>query len=230
MKDEYSYICYWSKKIRAIKHLGGKCKICGNDNIFQLCFHHINTTEKEFNINKIKGHRWSILSKEINKCDLLCQNCHQELHFNESTNENDHRNNKKIYLEYKGQCCEKCGYNKCAGALSFHHKNPDKKLFRISTYTKTLFDLNDYIKEELDKCQVLCQNCHSEEHINNEKFEKLKEQIYEHVNNPKEKQSKLDRNIVYEMYNSGIKQIDIAKHFNASKGTICGIIKNKKSQ
>jgi len=29
------------------------------------------------------------------------------------------------------------------------------------------------------------------------------------------------------MYDSGIRQIEIAKHFNASKGTISGIIKNR---
>lgn len=35
-------------------------------------------------------------------------------------------------VEYKGGKCEKCGYNKCEGALHFHHINPDEKDFTIS--------------------------------------------------------------------------------------------------
>jgi len=227
MKNDFTFIDKWSKKIRVIYQLGGKCKKCGNDNIFHLCFHHINDIDKDFSICNNNNKRWSELVIEINKCELLCQNCHQELHFNEYDIENDHRNNKKIFLDYKGQCCEKCGYNKCSGALSFHHINPEQKLFRISAYTTTLYELNNYIKDELDKCQILCSNCHNEEHTHIEKFEKLKTEIYRKVFNYKEIQGKLDRNVVYEMYDSGIRQIEISKHFNASKGTISDIIKNR---
>ena len=41
---------------------------------------------------------------------------------------------------------------------------------------------------------------------------------------------KIDRNKIKEMYNNGVKQIDIAKHFKATKGAISNIIKDMKKQ
>ena len=65
-------------------------------------------------------------------------------------------------VEYKGGECEKCGYNKCKGALEFHHIDRSKKDFTISHSRAYSFD--DKIKKELDKCILLCSNCHKEEH------------------------------------------------------------------
>ena len=70
-KIDWKYIDVWSKKIRAINHLGGKCKKCGNDNIFHLCFHHTNSNNKEFVINKIRYNRYSTILKEIEKCEIF---------------------------------------------------------------------------------------------------------------------------------------------------------------
>lgn len=69
---------------------------------------------------------------------------------------------KELCVEYKGGKCEKCGYNKYIGALQFHHKDPSKKDFNISRCKNRVFD--DSIKEELDKCNLLCANCHFEIH------------------------------------------------------------------
>lgn len=65
-------------------------------------------------------------------------------------------------VEYKGGKCEKCGYDKCNAALEFHHKDPEKKDFGIASQ-KTR-SLNEKVKLELDKCDLLCSNCHREEH------------------------------------------------------------------
>ena len=62
---------------------GGKCKECGyNKCLRALCFHHRNPKEKKFTLNHFDlGHRSEKnLLKEVNKCDLLCANCHMELH------------------------------------------------------------------------------------------------------------------------------------------------------
>ena len=69
---------------------------------------------------------------------------------------------KKWAVEYKGGKCEKCGYNKCIKALDFHHTDPTQKDFSISDRSLKL-DWKD-IKKELDKCKLLCSNCHREEH------------------------------------------------------------------
>jgi 5-methylcytosine-specific restriction endonuclease McrA len=72
-----------SKK-RAIDYKGGKCQVCGyNKSIEALCFHHINPDEKSFGIgSKGSSIAWKKLKNEIDKCILLCQNCHCEIHAN----------------------------------------------------------------------------------------------------------------------------------------------------
>lgn len=69
---------------------------------------------------------------------------------------------KQSFLDYKGNACIVCKYDKCIGALEFHHVDPSTKNFSIGTFydeekLKKVFD-------ELDKCVVLCSNCHKEHH------------------------------------------------------------------
>lgn len=69
-------------RLKAIKHLGGKCTKCGYCKYIEVLeFHHRNPIQKEFNIS-FKGHSrsWERVKKEIEKCDLLCANCHRESH------------------------------------------------------------------------------------------------------------------------------------------------------
>jgi hypothetical protein len=75
----------------------------------------------------------------------------------------DRRRKLKILaVEYKGGCCEKCGYNKCIAALEFHHIDPSHKDFSISQEGSTRSF--EKIKIELDKCIMVCANCHREIH------------------------------------------------------------------
>lgn len=71
-------------------------------------------------------------------------------------------NLKKILVEYKGGKCEICGYNKCISALEFHHLNENEKDFGIAEkgYTRSI----SKNKEEVDKCVLVCANCHREIH------------------------------------------------------------------
>ena len=70
---------------------------------------------------------------------------------------------KEKAIEYKGGKCQhnNCGYNKCNRALEFHHLDPNEKDFGISSYTTLSWDK---IKKELDKCILVCANCHREIH------------------------------------------------------------------
>jgi predicted HNH restriction endonuclease len=68
---------------------------------------------------------------------------------------------KKDAIEYKGGKCELCGYKKYYGALVFHHVDPMQKDFEWTHLRKKSWDK---IKAELDKCMMLCSNCHSEIH------------------------------------------------------------------
>lgn len=65
-------------------------------------------------------------------------------------------------VAYKGGACQICKYDKCLSALDFHHINPKTKSFGISAkgYTRSW----EVVKAELDKCIMLCANCHREVH------------------------------------------------------------------
>lgn len=65
-------------------------------------------------------------------------------------------------IKYKGGKCEKCGYDKCEWALDFHHTNSKEKEFTISRYCTLSWEK---LKIELDKCIMLCANCHREKHF-----------------------------------------------------------------
>lgn len=71
---------------------------------------------------------------------------------------------KQQCVSYKGGECSKCGYNKCLAALDFHHIDPMHKDFGIAKVKKRSFD--GKIKAELDKCILVCANCHREIHNN----------------------------------------------------------------
>lgn len=69
---------------------------------------------------------------------------------------------RQMAVEYKGGKCEVCGYNRCIEALEFHHNDLSKKKFGISAkgYTRSWKE----VMRELDKCIMICANCHRELH------------------------------------------------------------------
>jgi len=70
------------KKRKAVEYKNGKCKICGyNKCINALEFHHRDPSTKKENWDNMSGWRWERIVKELDKCDLLCANCHREIHY-----------------------------------------------------------------------------------------------------------------------------------------------------
>ena len=65
---------------------------------------------------------------------------------------------KQMAIEYKGGKCIICGYSRCANALDFHHLDPTEKDFSIGGKTIAW----EKLKAELDKCVLVCANCHRE--------------------------------------------------------------------
>lgn len=57
--------------------------------------------------------------------------------------------------------CALCGYKKCSQALQFHHVEPNKKDFNISSYSAMN---HKKICAELKKCILVCATCHVEIH------------------------------------------------------------------
>jgi predicted transcriptional regulator len=94
-------------------------------------------------------------SKLRSGCRYICKICDSK-----RTVER-HRLYKKKAVAYKGGKCSKCGYCKCLGALDFHHtdpkqKDPDWKNMKHRSFESVI--------HELDKCVLVCKNCHAEIH------------------------------------------------------------------
>lgn len=69
---------------------------------------------------------------------------------------------KSMAIEYKGGSCNLCGYKRCVEALEFHHIDDSKKEFALGQHGLTRSW--ERVQKELDKCQLLCSNCHREVH------------------------------------------------------------------
>ena len=65
--------------------------------------------------------------------------------------------------EIKINGCAICGYNKCDTALDFHHVNPENREFGCNLRTLGGYKSERFITE-LNKCILLCKNCHYELH------------------------------------------------------------------
>lgn len=72
------------------------------------------------------------------------------------------RRMKLLAIQYMGGKCVRCAYIKCVDALEFHHKDPTQKDFNIAY--RGLTKKFETVKAELDKCMLVCANCHREIH------------------------------------------------------------------
>ncbi len=69
------------------------------------------------------------------------------------------------YKNYKGNLsCETCGESHIA-CLDFHHQNENNKVLEVSLMVRSAYSI-EKIKEEIDKCTILCSNCHRKLHYN----------------------------------------------------------------
>ena len=103
----------------------------------------------------------------------LCRDCgendptkfysNQKIHCKKCHSKGNHRvtvETRNRAIEYLGGKCQLCGFNRWSGALEFHHRDPSTKDPALFRRLKNFENL----KPELDKCILLCSNCHQEEH------------------------------------------------------------------
>lgn len=74
---------------------------------------------------------------------------------------NKRQENKQKLVNYKGGKCQFCPYDTNIKALQFHHVDPSIKNFSIQA--RHNYNFNKLVNE-VDKCLLLCANCHAEEH------------------------------------------------------------------
>ena len=133
---------------------------------------------------------------------------------------------KQELVDYKGGKCEICGYDKCINALEFHHLNPEEKEFALNTanYNKSI----EKLKKEVDKCILVCANCHRELHY--QENEERREYIIcknDKINNIIDT---LDINLIKKDLENNIFQSEIAKKYNVSISTLKRFIKKNNLQ
>lgn len=104
---------------------------------------------------EIKSDSEFYTKKSENRLDSRCKSC-----FSQYCMDRWKRKKEEAVL-YMGGGCNKCGYSKCIAALEFHHIDPSTKDF---SWNKLRLQSPYNIKKELDKCILLCANCHREEH------------------------------------------------------------------
>ena len=69
------------RRLQAIKELGGKCQVCSFDRYpCSLDLHHLDSRTKARNFRSMRGWSWERILAELEKCILLCKNCHAALH------------------------------------------------------------------------------------------------------------------------------------------------------
>jgi len=72
-----------ARKLKIVKTAGGHCVICGyHKNLAALVFHHTNSQGKDFKLDmrSLSNRKIEPILREIDKCILVCANCHAELH------------------------------------------------------------------------------------------------------------------------------------------------------
>jgi predicted HNH restriction endonuclease len=108
-----------------------------------------------------------LVGRQLKFCSIECKN---------KFNVSKYRANQKLKaIEHKGGKCERCGYNTCVSALHFHHLDPTTKEFNLGLKGRT-FKWSEIVKE-IDKCQLLCANCHAEVHELQRSFSSLVEPV-----------------------------------------------------
>lgn len=72
------------RKKEAIEYKGSSCERCGlhismaHYSVFE--FHHADRTQKEVDWSKLRLKSMVSIKKELDKCQLLCANCHRIVH------------------------------------------------------------------------------------------------------------------------------------------------------
>lgn len=97
--------------------------------------------------------------KQRHRLHYICKKCRNKVQ------KEHHKINKEKAINLKGGKCSICGYSKCRNALEFHHVN--EKEYDMSKLLKKSWKMNkEKILKELDKCMLVCSNCHREIHLN----------------------------------------------------------------
>ena len=120
-----------------------------------------NNIEKE----RLRKRKW--YKENVEKSRLKCKKYREEnyVELNEKRRKKIRERKDKL-VQLKGGRCEHCQQSfSHPHVYDFHHKDPTTKEFSIGfALTRTGISIEDLLKE-VDKCLMLCANCHRIEHV-----------------------------------------------------------------
>jgi hypothetical protein len=142
-----------------------RCELCGENRIECLDFHHNDIKVESVCILQHSGCSIVTIDAEIKKCTVLCANCHIKFHYDLQTQDKIRKNlrpsrakKRQWLIDYKKtKTCSHC-HEDDYRCLSFHHFDSNKEDI-VSNMVSRGNSLQK-ILEEINKCMVLCANCH----------------------------------------------------------------------
>lgn len=143
------------------------CSDCGCSDPAVLDFHHPDPGNKRMAVGEMITYGYGIeqLESEIAKCDVLCANCHSEEHGDELTDDDVNGSSLRTWLRGYKQATDGC--RRCPEddphCLVFHHSEGDKR-DTVANMVSDEYPKSD-IRAEIDKCVLLCANCHRRVHF-----------------------------------------------------------------
>jgi formate-dependent nitrite reductase cytochrome c552 subunit len=155
-------------KTQLVAIRGGRCSDCAYSGpAAAFDFHHRDPASKRFGIGTFNG-TWNALLAEAETCDMLCANCHRVRHAAEDVASKggavvDYRRRSKVRaVEHMGGRCFGCERIGPPALFDFHHMDAKDKQFGIGQdgISRTW----EKVVAELEKCVMLCANCHREVH------------------------------------------------------------------
>lgn len=168
----------------SVKEIANEMQIGLNSVKYWLKFHQLNTNAQEI---KYKCPSCEKVPSIVNFpfCSKACSDIEYSANPNNYLVQKERAWVRKLKLiNEKGGCCQRCGYRKNLSALEFHHTDPQNKSFNLDA-RKIGNSKWSIVLAEASKCELICSNCHAEEHSADseiEKIEALSERISQCLN------------------------------------------------
>ena len=149
------------------------CSKCGESDPAGLDFHHPND-DKEMAITEMVTHGYSTdqLEGEIARCEVLCANCHKKRHDRRPAVVREGttlpRTKRERLQQWTFEYRRRTGCHRCSESdpvcLEFHHPDPERKSASVGAMISDSAPASA-VRGEVQKCIVLCANCHRKEHV-----------------------------------------------------------------
>ena len=138
----------------------------------------------------------------------------------------ENRRVEKLFDIIGSDRCQKCNYS--GFGLNFHHVDFQDKKFNFGNLIARKVSVTpEELILELEKCSLLCSNCHIKEHFDNDRFDRLLPSIKQRAIEHKECPPKVDRQKVINLFAEGNSKASIARMVGCAKSTITYIINSQ---